>query len=140
MADQYKQSPSGTMHEVRDGFSRMTEHETSSSTGGGVAEKAKGVAEDVLGRVEDQRGKAADQIDSVAGQVRDHAEQIPGGERTTEIAQKAADKVESAASFVRDADMSDITGDLERLVRQHPTGALLTAAAVGFLAGRAMRG
>jgi len=145
MADQYNQGKtSGSMSQERDvvgdGFSRVSGQNISTSTPRGVAEQAKDVSSDLLGAVDDQRGKAADQIETVAGQLRDHAEQVPGGDRTTELAQKAAGKMESAAGYVRDADINDLSGDLERLVRQHPTGALVTAVAIGFLAGRAMRG
>jgi hypothetical protein len=128
--------PRDMMQEGRDAiggaYGQVTSERPSTSTMGDATSKARE-------KVEEQRTRAAHGIEAAAVQLRDHAEQIPGGERTTEVAQKAADKIEHAAGFIRDAEVSDITGDLERLVRQHPTGALLTAAAVGFLAGRALR-
>ena len=51
-------------------------------------EKLSGATESIDG----QRDTVAGGLDSVATQLRDRAEMIPGGEKTTQIAQTAADK------------------------------------------------
>jgi hypothetical protein len=122
-----------------DAASRST-NERLTDTAHGVVATAKDVAKDVHGQVDDQRGKAADHIEAAAGQVREHAEQVPGGERTTELAHNTADTMENAAGYVRDAGLSSLTGGYGRMVRQHPIGALLAGLAIGFLAGRGVRG
>jgi len=54
------------------------------------------------------------------------------------LAHAAADKLGATAEYVRAHDVGSMTADLERIVRRNPGPALLTAAVVGFLVGRAM--
>jgi ElaB/YqjD/DUF883 family membrane-anchored ribosome-binding protein len=83
-----------------------------------------------------QRDTVAGGLDTVATQLRDRAEMIPGGDRTTQIAQTAAERVEGVSTYVRDHEVSDMMSDLETVVRTHPMESLAVALAAGFLVGR----
>lgn len=89
--------------------------------------------------IDAQRDTVAGGLDTVATQLRDKAETIPGGEKTTQIAQNAAEKIETASSYLRENEVSDMMTDVERLVRSHPTESLVVALAAGFLVGRAFK-
>jgi ElaB/YqjD/DUF883 family membrane-anchored ribosome-binding protein len=90
-------------------------------------------------RVDEKRGTAADSVDQAAQKLRERADSMPGGERTSQMANQAADRLESTATYVRDHDVSQMTSDLEGFVRKHPTESLIAAAAAGFLMGKMLR-
>lgn len=98
-----------------------------------------GQAQKVIERADAGRERAAEGMHTAAEQVREKAEQLPGGEHTGQIAHKAADTMESAAGYMREHDVNEMASDLQQIVRDHPREALIAAAAVGFLVGRAMR-
>jgi ElaB/YqjD/DUF883 family membrane-anchored ribosome-binding protein len=124
--------------------------ETTDATGGvkdkvaGAAdtarEKAGEVAQSATQSIDAQRDTVAGSLDTVATNLRDRAEQIPGGARTTQMAQTAADRIEHASTYLREHEVSDIMTDVEAFVRTHPTQSLLIALGAGFLLGRAVRG
>jgi len=89
--------------------------------------------------IDAQRDTVAGGLDTVATQLRDKAETIPGGEKTTQIAQNAAEKIETASSYLRENEVGDMMSDVERLVRSRPTESLVVALAAGFLVGRAFK-
>lgn len=101
---------------------------------------AKDKLSDATDTIDGQRDTVAGGLDSVASQLRDRAETIPGGDKTTQMAQTAAVKIESASGYLRENEVSDMMTDVERLVRTHPTESLVVALAAGFLLGRAMKG
>jgi ElaB/YqjD/DUF883 family membrane-anchored ribosome-binding protein len=101
--------------------------------------KASEATETAAHAVDERRGQAAEQMDSTAQQVRERGESLPGGERTTEMAEMAAEKIEATSSYVREHDVQDMMSDLETLVRNNPTQSLIAAAAAGFLVGRMLR-
>jgi len=103
-----------------------------------------GTAKEKLGgasqSVDQQRDTVAGGLDTVASTLRDRAETLPGGEKTTQIAQNAAEKLDSASGYLRDNEVSDMMTDVERFVRAHPTESLVIGAAAGFLIGRMFKG
>lgn len=104
-----------------------------------VADQAREKADQAREMADDQRERAAHGMERAADTLRERSEQIPGGERTTEMANRAADRVEGVAHYLQDTDMSAMMSDVERVVRDHPREALIAAAAVGFFVGRAIR-
>ncbi|HEX2281235.1 MAG TPA: hypothetical protein VHG52_05670 [Thermomicrobiales bacterium] len=102
-------------------------------------EKAGQVAHQATDAVDARRGQASDAMDTAATQLRERGQNLPGGERTAEMASMAADKMEMTSEYVREHDVQDMMTDLEKLVRAHPTQSLVAAAAAGFLVGRMLR-
>jgi ElaB/YqjD/DUF883 family membrane-anchored ribosome-binding protein len=89
--------------------------------------------------VDAKRDTVAGGLDTVATQLRDRAETIPGGDKTTQVAQTAAAKIETASGYLRETEVSDMMSDVEGFVRSHPTESLVIALAAGFLVGRAIK-
>jgi ElaB/YqjD/DUF883 family membrane-anchored ribosome-binding protein len=112
-----------------------TAKDKASELTGAAREKLSGTTE----TIDAQRDTVAGGLDSVATQLRDRAETIPGGEKTTQLAQTAADKIETASGYLRETEVSDMMTDVEGFVRSHPTESLVIALAAGFLLGRAIK-
>lgn len=108
----------------------------SASNDAGLSAQAQGAAAE-LGRkaahtAERMRGRAAEGLDSAARSVN------AGGERVAHAAHNAADALSTSARYVRDNDLRDMVDDMLDVVRDNPGPALLGAAALGFLIGRAI--
>jgi ElaB/YqjD/DUF883 family membrane-anchored ribosome-binding protein len=116
-----------TAEHARERATEMADH---------ARERAGEVLTTATDTVDAQRDTVAGGLDTVATQLRDRAEMIPGGERTTHIAQTAADRIEGVSGYVREHEVSDMMTDLETLVRAHPMESLAVALAAGFLVGR----
>lgn len=82
--------------------------------------------------------EAADRLESAASTVADRVENLPGGNRVKEFAQAAADRLGTTADYMRSHDAKRMMSDVETVVRNNPGPALLVAAALGFLVGRAV--
>lgn len=78
------------------------------------------------------RVATADSLDSAAAGLN------AGGDRVADLAHSTADSLRASAKYVRKHDSRDMVGDIESLVKAHPGKALLSAAVLGFLAGRAL--
>lgn len=78
------------------------------------------------------RTRAASGLESAAQSV--HA----GTDQVASAGHSAADAISSSARYVRDTDVSGMMDDVLDLVRDNPGIALLGAAALGFLLGRAI--
>ena len=103
-----------------------------------VKSRAQGLGRRAAERAEDARRAAAGGMDSVADTLHAKADSLPGGERVAGAAHSAADALASGAQYVRDHDVQDMLQDLLEVVRNNPGAALLGAAALGFLVGRAV--
>lgn len=132
------QSPSQTQVRPAGAYPEPEANEDA-GVGEKVADQAREQAEHARDMADQQRERAAHGMERAADTLRERSEQIPGGERTTEIANRAADSMEGVAQYLQDTEMSEMMHDVERVVRDHPREALLAAAAVGFLVGRALR-
>jgi ElaB/YqjD/DUF883 family membrane-anchored ribosome-binding protein len=86
--------------------------------------------------VDEKRGATASRLDAAASVLREKADNFPGGERVAQAADSAASAVGSAADYVRENDLKSMMTDAQRLVKNNPGAALLTAAALGFLIAR----
>jgi hypothetical protein len=89
--------------------------------------------------IDSRRGTAADSIETAASTIRNRADELPGGDNVRGYARQAADTLGATADYVRQHDLSDMAGDLTSFVKAHPAQALIGAAVIGFLAGRAAR-
>lgn len=86
--------------------------------------------------IDEKRSAAAGGLDTAAAALHDKADTLPGGEKVASAARTTADAVGTAASYVRDNDLKSMLSDVQRVVKNNPGPALLTAAALGFLIAR----
>jgi hypothetical protein len=98
--------------------------------------KASEIGQKVADRIDDKRGAAAGGLDSAAAALHEHADTLPGGEKVAGAAHTAAEAVGTAADYVRENDVETMLADVQRLVKNNPGAALVTAAALGFLIAR----
>ncbi len=99
--------------------------------------KASEFGEAAAKRVDDTRGAAAARMDSAAASLHSHANDLPGGQRATELAHGAANKISATADYVRTHELSAMFRDVKTIVRNNPVPALIGAAALGFLLAKA---
>jgi ElaB/YqjD/DUF883 family membrane-anchored ribosome-binding protein len=102
-----------------------------------VKDKMSDVGRSAVDKIDENRGAAATGLDKAASAIHHQAENLPGGEKVSGLAHAAADKLSSTAGYVREHDVNRMMADVETLVKNSPGPALLAAAAIGFLVGRA---
>jgi len=114
--------------------------ETASAIGDKMSE-AKETVEEIARsagkKLDAGRDETADRLRSAASSVRTTGRH--GSETIDRIAKGTADKLDSAAAYVDDCSVSGMFAGLRQFVRRHPAGSLVAAAAVGFVAGSALR-
>jgi len=89
-------------------------------------------------KVDEARPVVAERLETAASTIEERAERVPGGQKVKEFAQAAADSLSTTADYVRSHDARRMITDVETVVRNNPGPALLIAAAVGFMLGRAV--
>jgi ElaB/YqjD/DUF883 family membrane-anchored ribosome-binding protein len=99
-----------------------------------AADLGRGAAE----KIDQNRQAAAGGLQQAASTLHQKADSLPGGPRVTSFAHTAADKLEATAGYLRENDVNSMIEDLQRFIRRNPGPALLGAAAIGFLVGRAL--
>ena len=82
------------------------------------------------------RESVADTLDDAGSRLEETAR---AGDTASEAVRYMADKARSAARYVRDYDASEMTGSMKSFVNAHPIPAVIGAAVLGFLVGRAAR-
>ena len=95
--------------------------------------------QNAAGKIDQNRGAAADRLDNAAWALHRKAENLPGGEKVTNLAHTAADKLRTTASYVRRHNVNSMMTGVGQLVKRNPGRSLLAAAALGFLVARAFR-
>ena len=98
--------------------------------------KASEMGQRVADTIDENRGAAASGLESAAGALREKADTHPRGEKVAKAAHATADAVGVAADYVRENDVKAMMTDVQKLVKNNPGVALLTAAALGFLIAR----
>jgi ElaB/YqjD/DUF883 family membrane-anchored ribosome-binding protein len=88
-------------------------------------------------KLDEARHETGGALHTAASSVRKTGRQ--GSEAIDNLATSAADRLDATASFVEDHDLRDAFTGLRRFGRRHLTGSLVAAAAIGFLAGSALR-
>ncbi len=102
-----------------------------------VKEKVSDLGRSAADKIDENRGAAASGLQKAATAIHEKADGLPGGEKVTSMAHAAADKLSSTADYVRDHDVNKMMADVEALVKRNPGPALIAAAVIGFLVGRA---
>ncbi len=95
-------------------------------------------ADNPLDTVNEGRETAANSLGKAASTVHDQADQLPGGPKVKEFAHAAADRLSTTADYMRSHDATRMMADVESLVKNNPGPALVVAAAIGFVLGRAL--
>jgi len=85
----------------------------------------------------DMKDQARDFATDMSEGVSDAASRVK--EQASEYSRKAVDQFNAASDYFREHDMKDIAEDAKDWVRQHPTQALIGAAALGFLTAALLR-
>ena len=111
-----------------------------SDTASKFSQKAGQTASQVKDTVDQNRTAAASGLEKAASAIHDTAGSLPGGDKVAGLAHAAADTLSSTAGYVREHDVNSMMGDVETLVKKNPGPALLAAAVIGFLVGRAFSG
>lgn len=104
-----------------------------------LPEQAAKYGQKAVEAIDSRRGAAASGIENAASNLRKRASDLPGGDTVSGYARQTADKLSQTADYIRDHEVKDMAGELQGYVKAHPTQAILGAAIVGFLAGRALR-
>ncbi|HEV2889677.1 MAG TPA: hypothetical protein VGX28_04820 [Frankiaceae bacterium] len=91
-------------------------------------------------QAETQTARLAENVRSIAGQLTSMASSAQEQGPATEVAQQLADKVQSLAGYLEGQTPEALLGDLRTYARRRPGLFLLGAGAVGFLAGRMIKG
>jgi len=104
-----------------------------------LKEKASHVASTVSDTVGRQRDNVAGGLDRVASTIHEKAGSLPGGPRAADAAHSLADGMESTASYLRDHNLKDMGDSFTGICRKYPVQTVISALAVGFLVGRALR-
>lgn len=81
--------------------------------------------------------KAADGMQRAADQMRDRL--ATGDGVQAQVGTKVADTMERTAGYLREHDTTELWGDVETFVREHPMQAAVGALAAGFVLGRIVR-
>jgi ElaB/YqjD/DUF883 family membrane-anchored ribosome-binding protein len=108
-----------------------------SDTAGQVKDKVSAIGHTAADKIDENRDAAAEGLEKAAAALHEKAEGLPGGEKVSDLAHETAEKLSSTADYVREHDVNSMMADVETLVRKNPGPALLAAAVIGFLVGRA---
>jgi ElaB/YqjD/DUF883 family membrane-anchored ribosome-binding protein len=83
----------------------------------------------------------SEDVSDAASRVKDTAAEYGRKAKDTasEYTRKAADQLNAATEYFRGHEMQEIAEDAKAWVRQHPTQAIIGAAAFGFLAAALLR-
>jgi len=99
---------------------------------GTLKAKAQDVGAKAAQRADQARVGAAAGLDTVATTLHEK------GERVASAAHTAADAVSYGAEYLRENDVQTMLSDLMDVIRRNPGPALIGAAALGFMLGRAL--
>jgi hypothetical protein len=98
-----------------------------------LKDKASQIGNNVSQTIDRQRENAAKGLDRAASTLHD------GVGSAAKVGHGVADGMESTASYLRTHNVGDIGSDVIGICKRHPAQALISAAVVGFLVGRAGR-
>lgn len=102
-----------------------------------VKEEVKGLGRSGAEKLDRARHWTAAEVQTAASSVRTAGQHGSGA--IDSLARDTADKLNSTAAYIRSHDARGMFADLRRVVRRHPVGLFVVAAAIGFLAGAAIR-
>jgi ElaB/YqjD/DUF883 family membrane-anchored ribosome-binding protein len=114
--------------------------ETASQLGAIVSEaqgRAEGLTRTAGKKLDEARDETADAIHRAASSVRTTARH--SCEVLDDLATSAADKMDVTASYVEDHDPRRLFAGCRQFISKYPTGSLMVATAIGFVAGSTVR-
>lgn len=119
----------------------MTNLKTVTETASELGKQAKESIEE-LGRtagrkLDEARDETGGALHAAASSVRTTGRQ--SSQAIGNLATGTADRLDATASYIEDHDLKGVVTGLQRFGRQHLTGSLMAAAAIGFFAGSAIR-
>jgi ElaB/YqjD/DUF883 family membrane-anchored ribosome-binding protein len=117
--------------EVRDRVDEVRER--AASIGSRIKEKATQFGSTMSEQADRQRENAAKGLDRAASSLHD------GIGSAAKMGHGLADGMESTATYLRDHSFGEMGNDVMTLCRRHPVQALVSAAVLGFIVGRAIR-
>jgi ElaB/YqjD/DUF883 family membrane-anchored ribosome-binding protein len=133
---QYPRREQSGVTSMANEFSTSPQDPTASSEAAGAFTTLKSKAQEVgakaAQRADQARVSAAAGMDTVASSLHER------GDRMASAAHSAADAVSHGADYLRAHDVETMMGDLVDVIRRNPGLALLGAASLGFLLGRAL--
>lgn len=88
-------------------------------------------------KLDEARNGTADALETAACSVRTTGRN--GAETIGNLSESAAGKLDSTAAYVRRNDVGAMVSNLRQVIVRNPTGSLILAAGIGFLAGTAVR-
>lgn len=103
------------------------------SLGAKIKDKASQFGSTMSQTADRQRENAAKGLDRAASSLHD------GVGSAAKVGHGLADGMESTASYLRNHSFGEMGNDVADMCRKHPVQALLSAAVLGFLVGRAIR-
>jgi ElaB/YqjD/DUF883 family membrane-anchored ribosome-binding protein len=103
------------------------------SLGAKIKDKASQFGSTMSQTADRQRENAAKGLDRAASSLHD------GVGSAAKVGHGLADGMESTASYLRNHSFGEMGNDVADMCRTHPVQALLSAAVLGFLVGRAIR-
>ncbi len=114
----------------------MNLKDTASRAGASLSRAQERIEE--LGRtagetLDEARQETADALDNTASSVRTAGRH--GSETIEALSEGAAGKLGNTAAYVRSHDVGGMLADVRQVIGRHPTGFLVVAAGIGFLAG-----
>lgn len=114
---------------------RLTDdiQERAAGIGSKIKEKASQIGSTVSQSVDRQRETAAKGLDRAASTL--HG----SGDSAAKAAHSLAGGMESTASYLRDHSVGDMGSDVMEVCKRHPVQAMISAAVIGFVVGRALR-
>ena len=132
MPDRNAPSQNSTSDNLSAGVDRLTER------AGQLNERVSDIARAAAEKVDENREAAGRRLETVSTSLHERADNLPGGEKVSGFAHATADTIRSTSDYVREHDVDRMMTDAGTLVKNNPGPALLAAAFVGFLAGRAL--
>lgn len=111
--------------------------ETAAELGKEASESIEELGRSAGKRLDEARDETGDALHSAASSVRRTGRQ--GSAAIDDCSARAADRLDTTASYIEDHDLGDALTGLRRFAGRHLTGSLVTAVAIGFLAGSALR-
>ncbi len=94
------------------------------------------LADQAQKKADEEKNRAADSMSRAADTMRQKSQEMPGGQRTQQMAGMAANKMDQAADFLHQSNSGDMMKKIEDWTRAHPTGALVIVGVLGIYLGR----
>ena len=110
--------------------------ESASDLGNEAKDSIEELGRTTVRKLDETRGETAAALHSAASSVR--ATGRRGSAAIDELSNGAADRLDATATYVEDHDLRSAFNSIQRYGRHHLAGSIVTAVALGFIAGSAI--